>query len=81
MTMLPAATTGTSIGWLRSHSTICTAGARTAAAPSRASRQRGRRVVIGVPAAATLVIEGCRAAAAHSRGKAMKPVSIGPPGW
>jgi hypothetical protein len=81
MTMLPAATTGTSIGRPRSHSTICTAGARIAAPPSSASRQPGRAAAAEEePVAATLVMDGCSAAAAHSRGNAMKPASIGPPG-
>ena len=77
--MLPAATTGTSIGRPRSHSTICTAGARMAAPPGRARRQPGRMVPVGA-AVATTAIDGCRAAAPQSSGKAMNPASSGLPG-
>jgi len=63
ITMLPAATTGTSMGRPLDHSSICTAGARMAAAPRGTSRQRGRRDATGGSGTVTSAIEGWRAAA------------------
>jgi hypothetical protein len=67
--MLPAATTGTSIGRPRVHSRSWTAGARMAAAPSKARRQPGRRSATGAPGAATTVMDGCSAAARSRPGR------------
>ena len=78
--MLPAATTGTSIGRPRVHSSICTAGARIAAPPSRTRRQPGRRAETGGLGAATSAMDGCSAAAPQPSRKIMNRASIGLPG-